>query len=53
MQLSPIGLPVDELDTPALLLDLDRLQHNIDRMSGHFRERGVAWRPHATPARSG
>ncbi|HZW32828.1 MAG TPA: alanine racemase [Isosphaeraceae bacterium] len=47
MQLSPIGLPVDELDTPALLLDLDRLQHNIDRMSGHFRERGVAWRPHA------
>ena len=47
MQLSPIGLPVAELDTPALLLDLDRLQHNIDRMAGHFRERDVAWRPHA------
>ena len=47
MQLSPIGLPVSELDTPALLLDLDRLQHNIERMSSHFRERGVAWRPHA------
>jgi D-serine deaminase-like pyridoxal phosphate-dependent protein len=47
MQLSPIGLPVSELDTPALLLDLDRLQHNIDLMAAHFKERGVAWRPHA------
>ena len=47
MQPSPIGLPVSELDTPALLLDLDRLEHNIDLMAGHFRERGVAWRPHA------
>jgi D-serine deaminase-like pyridoxal phosphate-dependent protein len=47
MQLSPIGLPVSELDTPALLLDLDRLQHNTDRMAGHFRQRGVQWRPHA------
>jgi D-serine deaminase-like pyridoxal phosphate-dependent protein len=47
MQLSPIGLPVSELDTPALLLDLDRLQHNIDLMAAHFAERGVAWRPHA------
>ena len=47
MQLSPIGLPVAELDTPALLIDLDVLQHNIDRMAGHLRERRVAWRPHA------
>jgi D-serine deaminase-like pyridoxal phosphate-dependent protein len=47
MQLSPIGLPVAELDTPALLIDLDLLQHNIDRMAGHLRARGLAWRPHA------
>jgi D-serine deaminase-like pyridoxal phosphate-dependent protein len=47
MQLSPIGLPVSELDTPALLIDLELLQHNIDRMAGHFRDRGVQWRPHA------
>ena len=47
MQPSPIGLPVSELDTPALLVDLDRLEHNIDLMAGHFRARGVAWRPHA------
>src|SRR5579883_1819617 len=54
MQLSPIGLAVSDLDTPALLVDLDLMQHNIDRMSGHLRTRGVAWRPHAkaykTPA---
>jgi D-serine deaminase-like pyridoxal phosphate-dependent protein len=47
MQLSPIGLPVGELDTPALLIDLDRLQHNIELMASHFKARGVAWRPHA------
>jgi D-serine deaminase-like pyridoxal phosphate-dependent protein len=47
MQLSPIGLNTSELDTPALLIDLELLQHNIDRMAECFRERGVAWRPHA------
>jgi D-serine deaminase-like pyridoxal phosphate-dependent protein len=47
MQLSPIGLAESELDTPALLIDLDLLQHNIDRMADHLRSRGVAWRPHA------
>jgi D-serine deaminase-like pyridoxal phosphate-dependent protein len=47
MLLSPVGLPVTDLDTPALLIDLDCLQHNIDRMAGHFKDRGVAWRPHA------
>jgi D-serine deaminase-like pyridoxal phosphate-dependent protein len=47
MQLSPIGLAVSELDTPALLIDLDLLQQNVDRMAGHLRDRGVAWRPHA------
>jgi D-serine deaminase-like pyridoxal phosphate-dependent protein len=47
MQPSPIGLPVSELDTPALLVDLDRLEHNIELMAGHLRRRSVAWRPHA------
>jgi D-serine deaminase-like pyridoxal phosphate-dependent protein len=47
MQLSPIGLAASDLDTPALLIDLEHLQHNIDRMAGHLRDRGVAWRPHA------
>jgi D-serine deaminase-like pyridoxal phosphate-dependent protein len=47
MQLSPIGLPLSELDTPALLIDREALQNNIDTMAGHFRSRGIAWRPHA------
>jgi D-serine deaminase-like pyridoxal phosphate-dependent protein len=47
MQLSPIGLPVAELDTPALLIDLESLHHNIERMAGHLRDRRVAWRPHS------
>jgi D-serine deaminase-like pyridoxal phosphate-dependent protein len=54
MQLSPIGLPIDALDTPALLLDLDALEHNIGVMAGHIAARGKQWRPHAkafkTPA---
>src|SRR5690349_9121285 len=47
MLLSPVGLQINVLDTPALLLDLDRLEHNMDLMSGHFRKRGIAWRPHS------
>jgi D-serine deaminase-like pyridoxal phosphate-dependent protein len=47
MKISPIGLPVSELDTPALLIDLDLLAYNVDRMASHMRDRGVAWRPHA------
>ncbi len=47
MQLSAIGLPVLELDTPALLLDLDKFEHNVAKMARHLRERNVAWLPHA------
>jgi D-serine deaminase-like pyridoxal phosphate-dependent protein len=47
MLLSPVGLPVSELDTPALLIDLESLDHNVEKMARHFKERGVAWRPHA------
>jgi D-serine deaminase-like pyridoxal phosphate-dependent protein len=47
MQLSPIGLTINELDTPALLPDLEALEHNAAKMARHLRERGVQWRPHA------
>lgn len=36
-----------ELDTPCVLVDVDRLQGNIDRMAAVAREAGVALRPHA------
>src|SRR4051794_37126609 len=47
MQLSAIGLSLTDLDTPALLLDLDALGRNIEIMAGRFRTHRVAWRPHA------
>src|SRR5262245_63039733 len=36
-----------ELSTPALLVDLDRLQANIEKMAEHCRTAGSALRPHA------
>jgi D-serine deaminase-like pyridoxal phosphate-dependent protein len=41
-----VGGRVTDLDTPALLVDLDILESNIARMAGTFREHGVGWRPH-------
>jgi 3-hydroxy-D-aspartate aldolase len=37
----------DEIPTPALLLDLDRFERNLDRMAAHVRAAGKAIRPHA------
>lgn len=52
MQLSPVGLSLAEVDTPALLLDLDAFEHNVGKMAGHLRSRGVDWRPHAKAFKS-
>lgn len=41
------GKVLAELDTPAVLVDLDRLDANIARMAAIAREAGVALRPHA------
>jgi D-serine deaminase-like pyridoxal phosphate-dependent protein len=38
---------IHDLETPAVLIDLDRLERNIARMSARAREAGVALRPHA------
>ncbi len=49
-----VGLPVSELDTPALLVDIETMDRNIAHIAGTMREHGVQWRPHAkghkTPA---
>jgi D-serine deaminase-like pyridoxal phosphate-dependent protein len=42
-----LGSPIDELATPAVLVDLDVLEHNVARMAAHSREAGVRLRPHA------
>ncbi|HMC10422.1 MAG TPA: DSD1 family PLP-dependent enzyme [Pirellulaceae bacterium] len=43
----PLGTPKDELDTPALLLDLDLFEANVAEAAALCRQHGVAWRPHA------
>jgi D-serine deaminase-like pyridoxal phosphate-dependent protein len=40
-------LPVEDLDTPAVLIDLDRLQRNVERMAASAAGAGVRLRPHA------
>ncbi len=37
---------IDELPTPALLLDLDKLEANLAAMAARARALGVALRPH-------
>src|SRR5437660_4133007 len=36
-----------ELPTPCLVVDLDRFESNLNKMSGYTRECGIALRPHA------
>src|ERR1700677_2211263 len=46
------GAPIDEVDTPALLIDLDALERNLDHMAALAREAGVKLRPHAKTHKS-
>lgn len=45
-QKNEVGLPVKELSTPCLVVDLDLLENNIERMARLAREQQVALRPH-------
>lgn len=49
---SLIGTPVVDLDTPALLVDLEALDTNIALLGGVLRDRGIGWRPHAKAHKS-
>ena len=42
-----IGMPLADVDTPALILDLDAFEGNIARMADAVRGRPVRLRPHA------
>ncbi|HZP78954.1 MAG TPA: alanine racemase [Pseudolabrys sp.] len=44
--------PLARLETPALLLDVDRLERNCARMRERCRDLGVALRPHLKTAKS-
>ncbi len=41
-----IGMPKYELDTPALCLDLDKLERNLSQVQEKLKNTGVAVRPH-------
>lgn len=41
-----------EIETPALVVDLDRLEANVDRMAATTRSSGLALRPHAKTHKS-
>lgn len=44
--LKPIGTPVEELDTPTLVVDLAVLEKNIETVHGFFRNRKAKLRPY-------
>lgn len=39
-------MTIYELDTPALLIDLDRVERNVERMAEYCREHALRLRPH-------
>ena len=45
--LPEVGQSIDEIDTPALLVDLPKLEANVSRMVDYMRAHGKDWRPHA------
>jgi len=42
-----VGDAVTDVDTPALILDLERFEANLARLTGAVQGRGVRVRPHA------
>ncbi|MGH8621274.1 MAG: DSD1 family PLP-dependent enzyme, partial [Burkholderiales bacterium] len=42
-----IGMSLAEVDTPALILDLDAFERNLDRMDASLAGKKIKLRPHA------
>jgi diaminopimelate decarboxylase len=47
----PVGTPVLRLDTPALVVDVAVLEHNIDTVHAVFRQQPARLRPHVSAHR--
>ena len=45
--LPSLGTPIAQVDTPALVIDLDAMQRNLAAMATYARERRMRLRPHA------
>ena len=46
------GQALDDLETPVLLLDLDRFEANVQHMAAYCRDNGKEWRPHSKAHKS-
>lgn len=46
------GLTRNDLPTPALIVELDALEANLQKMAGHLKSKGRAFRPHAKTHKS-
>ena len=46
------GTPVEELDTPAIIIDLDAAESNIAKMQQFANEAGISVRPHTKTNKS-
>ncbi len=46
------GMPFDEIDTPALVIDLDAFEANLTKMADFVKQAGVRLRPHAKTHKS-
>ena len=42
-----MGATIDEIDTPALLVELDAFEHNLRKLADFAANSGVRLRPHA------
>ena len=42
-----VGTPVADIDTPSLVVDLDAMERNLQRMAQFAQAHGIRWRPHA------
>ena len=42
-----VGMRVEEVDTPALIVEMRALEHNLERMAAFAEQNGVRLRPHA------
>src|ERR1022692_636101 len=47
-----VSMHVSEIDTPALVVDLDIMERNLTRVAGYAREHGLRLRPHTKTHKS-
>ena len=47
-----VGMPVEEVETPALLIELDAFERNLETLAAELNTAGVRLRPHAKTHKS-